>query len=237
MSLLTYFHQLQRFNPLTQKEFLTLLKKAQKGNKRARNKIVEHNLRLVVFIAKKYGNTRISIDDLVAEGNLGLFEAIRKFDHKKYKYFSTFAFHQIKAKISRYIDTTINLIRVPQWAIDLRRKLIKKPKRQSKKIEQSLQWGDINMVSLQTLTEENTELLDFLGTTDPITDNLDFELILESIKKISPRDKIIFKDRLLGLTLSETSRKHNLSRERIRQIQAEVVQRIRRKLNLHKSLK
>ena len=126
MSFQTYLDQIATLNPLPHKDFLTLLKKAQKGNRRARNKIAKHNLRLVVYIAKKYSNSKINIEDLIAEGNLGIFEAIKRFKSSKKVRFSTYAVHWIKQKITRYIDDTITLIRTPVYLSDIYRKLLKK---------------------------------------------------------------------------------------------------------------
>lgn len=236
MSFQTYLNQLQEFNLLSHKEFLSLLKKAQKGNKRARNKIVNHNLRLVVHIAKKYNNSKIPIEDLIAEGSFGLFEAIKKFAPKAKNKFSTYAVHWIKQKIVRYIDNTINLIRRPIYLADLYRKFLKKPKKQKKKIEKSLQWADIKMSSLQALVGVNSELLTLLGTTYPIIEEIDARLIYETLEYLIPRNKAILKDKLCGMTLKKVGKKYKLSSERIRQIEIESIEKIKTIL-LEKDLK
>ena len=239
MSFQTYLNQLQEFNPLTREEILPLIKKAQKGNKRARNKIVRHNLRLVIYIAKRYGNSKVDIEDLIAEGNFGLFEAIKKFKFNKKATFATYAFWWIKQRIARYIDDTITVIRIPVWVSDLfrarlkRQRLFKKPKKYNKKTEQSLRWADMRIASLQKVVGEDSELLQFLGVTYPITEEIDFRLICESFDKIlAPRERGIFKDRLAGLTLRKVGKKYNLSGERIRQIEIEAIQLLKRELNL-----
>ncbi len=171
MSLQTYLNQLREFNPLSREELLPLIKKAQRGNQQARNKIVRHNLRLVVYIAKRYGNS-------------------------------------------------------------------KKPKKYSKKTEQMLRWADMKVASLNILVGEDSELVELLGVTYPITKEIDFRLIYEALIKIlTPRERGILKDRLAGLTLKEVGKKYSLSRERIRQIELEIVQLLKTKINLYSDYK
>ena len=237
MSLQIYLNQLNKFNPLLHKDFLSLLKKAQRGNRKARNKIAEHNLRLVVYIAKRYSNSKISIEDLIAEGNFGLFEAIDKFKLSKKVKFSTYAFYWIKQKITRYIDNTIRLIRIPVWLSEAYRKsLSKNSKKQKKNIEKSFQLMNIEMSSLHTLIGENSELLDLLGTTYPITKEIDSMLILETLEYLSSRDRAILKDRMRGMILKKIGKKYKLTTERIRQIEKESIEKIK-KILLKKDLK
>ena len=236
MSLQTYLTQLKAFNPLPHKEFLILLKKAQKGNREARNKIAEHNLRLVVYIAKRYSNSKISIEDLIAEGNFGIFEAIKRFKPSQKNQFSTYAVYWIKQKIGRYINNTINLIRVPIWVSNTYRKLLKKPKKQKKNIKKALQWADTKVTSLYSLVKDDSELIDFLGTIYPITEEIDSRLILETLEYLSIRDKFILKDRMCGMILKKIGKKYRLSKERIRQIEIESIDKIREIL-LEKDLK
>lgn len=227
MSFQTYLNQIGKFNPLPHKEFLSLLKKAQKGNKLARNKIIKHNLRFVVYIAKKYSNSKIPIEDLIAEGSFGLFEAIKRFAPKTKNKFSTYAVYWIKQKISRYIDNTISLIRSPIWLTDIRRRLLKKPKKQKKKIEKALRWANIKMSSLQAVVGEDSELLDSLGITYPTIKEIDARLIQETLEYLTPRNKVILKDRLCGTTLRKVGKKYKLSLERIRQIEIESIEKIK----------
>ena len=236
MSFQTYLNQIGTLNPLPHKDFLILLAKAQKGNRRAKNKIAKHNLRLVVYIAKKYSNSKINIEDLIAEGNLGIFEAIKRFKSSKKVRFSTYAVHWIKQKITRYIDDTITLIRTPVYLSDIYRKLLKKPKKQKKAIEKLLKLSDIKVASLYAMISPDSELLDMLGTTYPITNEIDCRLILETLEYLSSRNKAILKDRMRGMTLKKTGKRHRLSSERIRQVEKESIEKIK-KILLKKDLK
>ena len=83
----------------------------------ARNDMLEHNLRLVVSIAKNYSASRIPISDIIQEGNLGLLRAIEKFDFRLGYKFSTYAIWWIKQNISRYIAENSRIIRIPAHMI------------------------------------------------------------------------------------------------------------------------
>ena len=97
-----------------------LLEKAQSGNKAAREELIKANLRLVVFIAKKYNsqNASLSFLDLVQEGNIGLMTAIDKYDLNSGHRFSTYAYYWIKSAISRALSQQSENIRVPSHIVE-----------------------------------------------------------------------------------------------------------------------
>lgn len=97
-----------------------LLEKAQSGNKAAREELIKANLRLVVFIAKKYNsqNASLSFLDLVQEGNIGLMTAIDKYDLSSSYRFSTYAYYWIKSAISRALSQQSENIRVPSHIVE-----------------------------------------------------------------------------------------------------------------------
>ena len=99
----------------------------------ARNKIIEANQRLVVFVAKKYTGRGISFLDLIQEGNLGLVNAVRKFQHMRGHKFSTYAIWWIRQAIARSIENQARTIRIPVHVIGL----IDRMKRAEKKIVQA----------------------------------------------------------------------------------------------------
>lgn len=104
---------------LSDDETKELLKKAQKGDLDAKNKIVESNLRLVVSIAKKYYNNDSSFMDLVQEGNMGLMRAVDKFDSTYEVKFASYAVIWIKQYITRYIENHKRTVRVPVYMHEL----------------------------------------------------------------------------------------------------------------------
>ncbi len=111
-----YIREIQQIPLLNQEETLDLIVKSQKGDINARNKLVEHNLRLVITIAKKYNYCNsFSIDDLINIGSFGLMRAIEKYDVTKSNTFSTYAFFHIKASIRNTLDDNSVTVRVPRY--------------------------------------------------------------------------------------------------------------------------
>ena len=91
-----YFEELKRYKPLTKAKERRLLKKCKKGNLKAKNEILESNLRFVFDIAKHYTGRGVSISELISDGNVGLLRAIDKFDETKDVKFISYAVWWIK---------------------------------------------------------------------------------------------------------------------------------------------
>lgn len=110
------------------------LRQSLAAGRDARNRIVEANQRLVVFVAKKYVGRGISFIDLIQEGNLGLVNAVRKFQHRRGHKFSTYAIWWIRQAIARSIENQARTIRIPVHVIEL----IERMKRTDKALVQAL---------------------------------------------------------------------------------------------------
>lgn len=110
-----YMDDISGYALLTKDEETILLAKASKGDEQARNDLINANQRLVVSIAKKYGSSRAELMDFIQEGNLGLLEAIGKFDLSKNYAFSTYACFVIRQYMSRFITDNGRMIRVPSY--------------------------------------------------------------------------------------------------------------------------
>lgn len=95
-----YLTDAKRFSTITPKEEIALSKKIQKGDTLALHKLVEANLALVGFLAKRYSNRKIYYEDIISAGNLGLVQAAKRFDWKKNKRFDTYAGFWIKKEIN-----------------------------------------------------------------------------------------------------------------------------------------
>ena len=100
----TYFNDIQNISRLTKREEQILSEKIQKGDEQALNKLVYHNLRFVVNIAKNYRNSNVPFADIISEGNLGLIRAAHKFDSTKGVKFISYAVWWIKNSINECIE-------------------------------------------------------------------------------------------------------------------------------------
>jgi RNA polymerase primary sigma factor len=108
-----YFAKIDKGKLLTHEEEIDLSKRAKAGDKRARQKLIEKNLRLVVSVAKKYRGYGLPFEDLIQEGNLGLMKATEKFDPDRGWRFSTYATWWIRQAVQRAVADKGRTIRVP----------------------------------------------------------------------------------------------------------------------------
>ena len=114
-SLSRYFNSIKDLNPLTKAEELELAVKAQEGDRRAINKLVEHNLKIVVTIANKnvVRDHNITLDDLIQQGNLGLYEAALRYKPEGGVRFASFAGTRVLKSMNQLIDTCGRTVRIP----------------------------------------------------------------------------------------------------------------------------
>ncbi|MBO0778711.1 MAG: sigma-70 family RNA polymerase sigma factor [Ktedonobacteraceae bacterium] len=117
-SLRLYLREISRYPLLSAVNESRLAERAEKGDKDARNHLIEANLRLVVSIAKKYVGQGLSLEDLIGEGNIGLIRAVTKFDYKKGFRFSTYATWWIKQAITRAILEGTRVVRLPVYIME-----------------------------------------------------------------------------------------------------------------------
>jgi RNA polymerase sigma factor (sigma-70 family) len=120
-----YFRAIKDFPELSREAFNTLWYRANKGDKMAKQELVERNLRLVIPIAKKYYRPGLDFLDIIEEGNLGLMHAIDKFDPKKGFRFSTYGAYWIEQSIRRAIDEQSKTIRIPPHAWEALRRWLR----------------------------------------------------------------------------------------------------------------
>jgi RNA polymerase primary sigma factor len=113
-----YLREIGKIPLLTGEEEVALAKRKERGDKEAEKKLIEANLRLVVSIAKKFMGKSLSLLDLIQEGNIGLFRAVKKFEYRKGYKFSTYATWWIRQAITRALADQSRTIRIPVHMVE-----------------------------------------------------------------------------------------------------------------------
>jgi len=253
-----YLREIGRVPLLTYEEEVSLAKRVEKSDKKARERLINANLRLVVSIAKKYVNRGLTLLDLIEEGNIGLMRAVMKYDWRRGYKFSTYATWWIRQAITRAIADQARTIRIPVHMVEtinkfsrISRKLMQELGREPIPEEVALEMGvgvdkvrEIIKVSQEPASleapvgeEEDSRLGDFIqdvsaSPTDQATHALLKDHIREVLETLSPREAKVLEYRF-GLedgkqrTLEEVGKEFGVTRERIRQIEAKAIRKLR----------
>ena len=164
-----YMKQIREIPLLTAEQEKELAIKYQAGDKRAKNKLVTSNLRLVIMVAKKYNlHTSLSFEDLVQEGNIGLMRAVDTFDVSQGFRFSTYATYWIKQAISRAVLNNSRAIRIPIHMLELKNKYGKAQKELSEELQREPTTEEI-AVRMELKVEKVKELETLIK--DPVSLN------------------------------------------------------------------
>ncbi len=171
-----YLKEIGQVHLLTADEEIELAKKVSEGDKAAKDKLTEANLRLVVSIAKKYSGRGLHILDLIQEGNTGLIRAVDKFDYTKGNKFSTYATWWIRQAITRAIADQARTIRVPVHMVEV----INKATRCNRKLVQELgreptleEIAEELNLPIEKIIEANRTAADTLSLDMPVGDEED----------------------------------------------------------------
>ena len=171
-----YLKEIGQVKLLTAEEEIELAKRVSEGDKKAKDRLTEANLRLVVSIAKKYSGRGLHILDLIQEGNTGLIRAVDKFDYTKGNKFSTYATWWIRQAITRAIADQARTIRVPVHMVEV----INKATRCNRKLVQELGReptleeiaAELNL-PIEKIIEANRTEADTLSLDMPVGDEED----------------------------------------------------------------
>ncbi len=258
-----YLREIGKIPLLTQEEEQEIAIKAMKGDKKAKDKLAEANMRLVVSIAKRYGGRGLDFLDLIQEGNTGLLRAVEKFDPEKGFKFSTYATWWIRQAITRAIADQARTIRIPVHMVETINKVL----RTTRKLTQELNREPTNeeiaeamgmevdkienvmrikqdIASLDASVgrdgdDEESVLGDFVEDSerdspeDATANQILKEQIAEILTTLSEREQKIIRLRF-GIgggrphTLEEVGMEFSVTRERIRQIEAKALAKLRK---------
>lgn len=195
--------------PLTPEEEIYYLKLKDEGNQEAKEKLIEHNLRLVVFLAKKYENTNVDLEDLVSIGSIGLIKGINTFSMNKNIKLATY--------ISRCIDNEILMY-------------LRKTKKQKQEIsiDQALSYdGEGNELHLEDVIGTEKDII-----TKSIEDKNDKKIMSNEILSLNKRDRdiMVLRYGLFGndeYTQKEVAEKLGISQSYISRIEKKIIKRLK----------
>lgn len=255
-----YFREIREGQILGHNEFNELIVKAKAGDKGAKEKCVRAQLRLVVYLAKRYRARARSLllNDLIQEGNLGLLEAIERYDPERGFKFSTYASWWIRHHIMRAIGNTDSEVRIPIHLVDTLTKLrqlnielehslqreASEEELMAYAVERGIPMGKVRKAikasrikpekEPRNSKEEQTAFVEGLEDPDALAEEgliygLDMPKLEQMIESLSAREQEVLRQRLNGeRTLSDIGNDYGLTRERIRQIEKGAFIKLRR---------
>lgn len=258
-----YLREIGKIPLLSNEEEAELAKKIVEGNKKAKDKMVEANMRLVVSIAKRYSGRGLDFLDLIQEGNTGLLRAVEKFDPEKGFKFSTYATWWIRQAITRAIADQARTIRIPVHMVETINKVLRTTRKLTTELNREPTTEEIakeldmevdkveyvmrikqDIASLDASVgrdgdDEDSVLGDFVedeervSPEDSAANQILKEQLASIISTLSDREQKIIKMRF-GIggerphTLEEVGYEFSVTRERIRQIEAKALSKLRK---------
>jgi len=253
-----YLKEIGKISLLTAEDEVSLAKRVEKNDLKAKERLINSNLRLVVSIAKKYVGRGLSLLDLIEEGNIGLMRAVEKFDWRKGYKFSTYATWWIRQAITRAIADQARTIRIPVHMVETINRFIRTSRKLMQELgreptpEEVAKEMDIDPEKVREIikvSQEPTSLEAPVGEEKDSTlgdfipdeeirpeDQASVELLKSHLSEVldtlNDREKKVLRLRF-GLedgrqrTLEEVGREFGVTRERIRQIEAKALRKLR----------
>jgi RNA polymerase primary sigma factor len=253
-----FLNEMGRYKLLTAEEEVELAKRIERGDKEAKDLMINSNLRLVVSIAKRYQGHGLSLLDLIQEGIIGLIRAVEKFDWRRGFKFSTYATWWIRQAVQRGVANKSREIRIPVHIVDRERKIAraereltarlgrapdeeevaaaaKLPLKQVREVRQAARAvtsldrpvGEEGDVSFGELVAGDTP-----SPEERLNVSLEQDTLQRAVRQLPDREREVVKLRY-GLngdstpkSLEEIGRQLGLTRERVRQVEAEALERL-----------
>ena len=236
-----YLKEIGKVDLLGPEEETSLAKRMADGDEEAKKKLAEANLRLVVSIAKRYVGRGMMFLDLIQEGNLGLIKAVDKFDYSKGYKFSTYATWWIRQAITRAIADQARTIRIPVHMVETINKLVRVSRQLLQELGREPTPEELAKelgMSVEKVREISKISQDFIPDNDVPAPSeaasivMLKEQLVDVLKTLTPREEKVLKLRF-GLedgrqrTLEEVGKEFDVTRERIRQIEAKALRKLR----------
>ena len=258
-----YLREIGKIPLLSNEEETELAKKIVEGDKKAKDKMVEANMRLVVSIAKRYSGRGLDFLDLIQEGNTGLLRAVEKFDPEKGFKFSTYATWWIRQAITRAIADQARTIRIPVHMVETINKVLRTTRKlttelnREPSIEEIAKELDMEVEKVEYVMRIKQDIASLDASVGRDGDDEDSVLgdFVEDEERVSPEDSAasqILKEQLASIistlsereqkiikmrfgiggerphTLEEVGYEFSVTRERIRQIEAKALSKLRK---------
>ena len=244
---------------LTAEEELRLAKRKAEGDQKAKDRLIEANLRLVVSIAKRYTGRGMSFLDLVQEGNLGLIKGVEKFNYDKGFKLSTYATWWIRQSVTRALADQARTIRVPVHMVETINRMSKMQRKltlelgyepSAAELAEALDMTESKVLEIMQIArepasletpigeEDDSNLGDFVADNNTVTPEANVESVMlrehidQLLMDLKERERQVIVLRF-GLadghprTLEEVGKAFNVTRERIRQIEAKALRKLR----------
>jgi RNA polymerase primary sigma factor len=259
-SLQLFLNEAGRYPLLTAAEEVELAKRIERGDGRAKDKMINSNLRLVVSIAKKYQGHGLSLLDLIQEGIIGLIRAVEKFDWRRGYKFSTYATWWIRQAVQRGVANKSRTIRIPVHIVEREQKIARVERELALKLERPPTDEEVakaTKLSLKHVRETRTAARAVASLDKPLGEegdtafgdlvathegDVEEEVVVGlsenalrgAVEKLPEREKRVIKLRygMNGdrdpMSLETIGRELGLTRERVRQIETQALERLAR---------